>query len=87
MIAKELDAGFKPEDVPEAELQPYYQAHPELFTQKEAVRVSQVVLRTPRPPAGSPPRRGRWHPGTRRGSASWSSSTRSTRIRSNAAAT
>jgi peptidyl-prolyl cis-trans isomerase C len=47
MIAKELDGSFKPEDVPEAELQPYYQAHPELFTQKEAVRVSQVLVKDP----------------------------------------
>jgi peptidyl-prolyl cis-trans isomerase C len=45
MIAKELDGVYEPEDVPEAELEPYYRAHPELFTQKEAVRVSQILVR------------------------------------------
>jgi peptidyl-prolyl cis-trans isomerase C len=45
MIASELDAVYKAEDVPEAELEPYYRAHPELFTQKEAVRVSQILAR------------------------------------------
>jgi len=45
MIAKELDASFKPEDIPEGDLAPYYQAHPDLFTQKEAVRVSQLVVK------------------------------------------
>ncbi len=45
MIAKDLDAKFKPEDVPEADLEPYYRAHPDLFTQKEAVRVSQILVK------------------------------------------
>jgi peptidyl-prolyl cis-trans isomerase C len=45
MMAKELDASFKPEDIPEGELEPYYRAHPDLFTQKEAVRVSQIVVK------------------------------------------
>jgi peptidyl-prolyl cis-trans isomerase C len=45
MLAKDLDAGFRPEDVPEADLARYYQTHPDLFTQKEAVRVSQIVVK------------------------------------------
>ncbi len=45
MIAKELDATFKAEDIPEADLEPYYRSHADLFTQKEAVRVSQILVK------------------------------------------
>jgi peptidyl-prolyl cis-trans isomerase C len=45
MIAKDLDAVFTADDIPEAEVEPYYRAHPEQFTQKEAVRVSEILVR------------------------------------------
>jgi peptidyl-prolyl cis-trans isomerase C len=45
MIRKELDGAIKPDDIPEAELASYYRAHPELFTQAEAVRVSQILVK------------------------------------------
>ena len=44
MVAEELDAKLKPEDLPEAELRRFYQEHPERFTRPEAVRVSQILL-------------------------------------------
>ena len=44
MVAEELDARLKPEDLPEAELRRFYQEHAERFTRPEAVRVSQILL-------------------------------------------
>jgi peptidyl-prolyl cis-trans isomerase C len=45
MIAEELDAKAKPEDIPRAELEAHYRAHLEDFTQKEAVRLEQILVR------------------------------------------
>jgi peptidyl-prolyl cis-trans isomerase C len=45
MMRKELDASLRPEDIPETELEPYYRAHIDQFTQKEAVRVSQILVK------------------------------------------
>ena len=44
MVAEELDAKLKPEDIPEADLRRFYQEHPERFTRPEAVRVSQILV-------------------------------------------
>lgn len=44
MFEKELDPQIDLEDLGEAEMTAYYQAHPESFTQDEAVRLSQIVL-------------------------------------------
>ena len=44
MVAEELDARLKPEDIPEADLRRFYQDHAERFTRPEAVRVSQILL-------------------------------------------
>ena len=44
MIAEEIDAQLQPEDLPEADLAAFYRANPALFTQAEAVRVSQIVV-------------------------------------------
>jgi peptidyl-prolyl cis-trans isomerase C len=44
MVAEELDARLKAEDIPEAELRRFYQEHAERFTRPEAVRVSQILV-------------------------------------------
>jgi peptidyl-prolyl cis-trans isomerase C len=42
MLQKEVDDKLKPEDIPQAEVERYYQAHTAEFRQPEEVRVSQI---------------------------------------------
>jgi peptidyl-prolyl cis-trans isomerase C len=44
-VQREFDAKMKVEDVPEADVQKYYDAHPNEFTQQEEVRVSQIFTK------------------------------------------
>jgi peptidyl-prolyl cis-trans isomerase C len=42
LLQKELDDKLKPEDIPQAEVERYYQEHTDEFRQQEEVRVSQI---------------------------------------------
>jgi peptidyl-prolyl cis-trans isomerase C len=42
LVAKEYDSKWKPEEIPDAEVERYYQEHAAEFNQPEAVRVSQI---------------------------------------------
>jgi peptidyl-prolyl cis-trans isomerase C len=44
MMAAEVDAKLHPQDLPEADLRRFYNDNAKLFTQVEAVRVSQIVV-------------------------------------------
>jgi peptidyl-prolyl cis-trans isomerase C len=47
MIAEEIDKKLRPEAIPREELERIYQQHPEEFTQQEAVRFDQILVRDP----------------------------------------
>jgi peptidyl-prolyl cis-trans isomerase C len=44
-LQKDFESKLKVEDVPDAEVEKYYSAHPEEFNQKDQVRVSQIVVK------------------------------------------
>ncbi len=44
-LQKDFESKLKVEDVPEADVEKYYAAHPEEFNRKDEVRVSQIVLK------------------------------------------
>lgn len=44
-LQKDFESKLKVEDVPDAEVEKYYAAHPEEFNQKDQVRVSQIVVK------------------------------------------
>ena len=44
-LQKDFESKLKVEDVPEAEVEKYYAAHPEEFNRKDEVRVSQILVK------------------------------------------
>jgi peptidyl-prolyl cis-trans isomerase C len=44
-LQKDFESKLKVEDVPDADVEKYYTAHPEEFNRKDEVRVSQIVLK------------------------------------------
>jgi peptidyl-prolyl cis-trans isomerase C len=44
-LQKDFESKLKVEDVPDADVEKYYAAHPEEFNRKDEVRVSQIVLK------------------------------------------
>src|SRR5204863_1207484 len=44
LMKAEFDAAVRPEDIPPADLEAYYAAHPEEWNKPEEVRVSAVVV-------------------------------------------
>ena len=44
-LQKDFESKLKVEDVPDADVEKYYNAHPEEFNQKDEVRVSQIVVK------------------------------------------
>jgi parvulin-like peptidyl-prolyl isomerase len=45
MVQRDFEAKAKPEDIPEAEVEKYYESHPVEFHRNDEVRVSQIMVK------------------------------------------